>query len=172
MGGSTSTSLARGRVVGYGVYFTSRRIIGVKRKGVSLILSIASAGLILPSLFIPFLYFHNSLLGFLAGLLPVVADPVSKYLTRKFGERFLSRSDKDKSRQLRRKRDLEVRREQISAFYLGKTSKKEWSFDIVYKEPGKKDVRIKIAGGKHYLILRDLADAFSRIQPTIYFHEY
>ena len=172
LGGSTSTSLARGRVVGYGVYFTSRRIIGVKRKGVSLILSIASAGLILPSLFIPFLYFHNSLLGFLAGLLPVVADPVSKYLTRKFGERFLSRSDKDKSRQLRRKRDLEVRREQISAFYLGKTSKKEWSFDIVYKEPGKKDVRIKIAGGKHYLILRDLADAFSRIQPTIYFHEY
>jgi len=97
---------------------------------------------------------------------------VSKYLTKKFGERFLSRSDKDKSRQLRRKRDLEVRREQISAFYLGKTSKKEWSFDIVYKEPGKKDVRIKIAGGKHYLILRDLADAFSRIQPTIYFHEY
>ena len=172
MGGSTSTNLARGRVVGYGVYFTSRRIIGVKRKGVSLILSIASAGLILPSLFIPFLYFHNSLLGFLAGLLPVVADPVSKYLTRKFGERFLSRSDKDKSRQLKRKRDFEARRDEISALHLGKSSKKAWNLDIVFKDPDKKEVRIKISDGKQYLILRDLVEAFSRIQPTIYFREY
>ena len=172
LGGSTSTNLARGRGVGYGLYFTNRRIIGMKRRGIGLIILAAASVLALIALILPFFILHDPFLGFVSLPLPAVADPVSRYLTKKFGEGYLSRSDRDKSRQLRRKRDLEVRREQISAFYLGKTSKKEWSFDIVYKEPGKKDVRIKIAGGKHYLILRDLADAFSRIQPTIYFHEY
>jgi len=172
LGGTTSTNLSRGRIVGYGLYFTNRRVIGIKRRGIGRIILTAAVVLTTTALILQLIVLHDPFLSFASFPLTAIADPVSRYLTKKFGEGYLSRSDKDKSRQLRRKRDLEVRREQISAFYLRKTSKKEWSFDIVYKEPGKKDVRIKIAGGKHYLILRDLADAFSRIQPTIYFHEY
>jgi hypothetical protein len=170
LGGSTSTNLSRGRVVGYGLYFTNRRVIGIKRKRIGQVILVTAAGLGLTGLLIQFLLLRDPLLGLLAPLFYGV-DPASRYLTQKFGERILSRADKNKSRQLRRKRDFEARREEISAMHLGKSSKHAWRLDIVYKDPEKKEIRIKIAGGKHYQILRDIVDAFSRIQP-IYFREY
>jgi hypothetical protein len=171
LGGSTSTNLSRGRVVGYGLYFTNRRIIGIKRKRIGQVILVTAAALGLAVLLIQFLLLHDPLTGFLTPLFYGV-DPLSRYLTQKFGEKILSRADNDKSKQLRRKRDFEAKREEISAIHLGRTSKNAWRLDIVYKDPGKKEIRIKIAGGKHYQILRDLVDAFSRIQPTIYFREY
>ena len=124
------------------------------------------------ALILQLIVLHDTFLSFVSSPLAAVADPVSRYLTKKFGERFLSRSDMDKSRQLKRKRDFETRREEISALYMSKATKKTWKLDIVYKEPGKKDVRINISGEKHYQILRNLVDAFSKLQPTIYFREY
>ena len=171
LGGSTSTNLARGRLVGYGLFLTNRRIIGVKRKGFTLILTIAGIGLILAYLALEFLYFHNPFSGFSSLLLPAV-DPASRYLTQRFGEKFLSRSDRNISRQLKRKRDFEAWRDEISALHLGKTSNKAWRLDIVFKDPEKKEARIKITGRKHYQIIRDLVEQFSRIQPTFYFREY
>jgi hypothetical protein len=171
LGGSTSTNLARGRLIGYGLYFTNRRIIGVKRKGIGLAILIVATGLIAAYLIFT-LFFSNPFLGFLSVPLPALLDPASRYLTQKFGEKFLSRSDKNISGQLKRKRDFETKREDISALYLSKSSKKAWKLDIVFQNREKKDIRINISGGKHYQILRDLVDAFSRIQPTIYFREY
>jgi len=122
-------------------------------------------------LLLPILLLHEAFFGLLSPLF-FAADPLSRYLTKKFGEKFLSAADKDKSRQLKRKRDFQAMREEISALHLGKSSKKEWNLDIVFKDPQKKEVRIKIAGRIHYQILRDLVEAFSRIQPAIYFREY
>jgi hypothetical protein len=169
--GLTSTNLARGRIVGYGLYFTNRRIIGIKRKGIGLIILGAASILGLITLLLPILLLHEAFFGLLSPLF-FAADPLSRYLTQKFGEKFLSAADKDKSRQLKRKRDFEVRREEISALHLGKTSNKGWRLDIVFKDPEKKEARIKISGRKHYQIIRDLVEQFSRIQPTIYFREY
>jgi hypothetical protein len=45
-------------------------------------------------------------------------------------------------------------------------------FDIVIKDGEKKDVRINMSDRIHYQILRDLVEAFSKLQPTIYFREY
>lgn len=171
LGGSTSTNLARGRIVGYGLYFTNRRIIGIKRKGIGVIILGAASILGLIALLLPILLLHEAFFGLLSPLF-FATDPLSRYLTQKFGEKFLSVADKDKSRQLKRKRDFATRREEISALYLSKASKKAWKFDIVFKDREKKDVRININDRIHYQILRDLVEAFSKLQPTIYFHEY
>ena len=172
LGGSTSTNLSRGRLLGYGLYLTNRRIIGVKRNGIGLIILIAGVGSLATFQIIAFLYLHDPLIGFASLLLTGAADPGSRYLTQKFGERFLSRGDRNISGQLKRRREFEVRREEISALYLSKATKKTWKLDIVFKDQEKKEIRINISGGKHYHILRDLVEAFSRIQPTIYFHEF
>src|SRR6059036_805664 len=92
LGGSTSTNLSRGRAVGYGLYFTSRRIIGIKRSGIGLIILAAAVVLALTAVILPLIILHDPFVSFVSTPLPAIADPVSRYLTKKFGERFLSRS--------------------------------------------------------------------------------
>src|SRR2546426_1338363 len=92
LGGSTSTNLARGRGVGYGLYFTNRRIIGMKRRGIGLIILAAASVLALIALFLPFIILHDQFFGIVSLPLPAVAHPVSRYLNKKIGELFLSQS--------------------------------------------------------------------------------
>src|SRR2546422_9493359 len=111
VGGSTSTNLSRGRILGYGLYFTNRRVIGIKRRGIGRIILTAAVVLTTTALIFQPIVLHDPFLSFASFPLTAIADPVSKYLTRKVGEGFLSRSDKDKSRQVGRKRKLKVWRE-------------------------------------------------------------
>lgn len=95
LGGLASTYIARGRFPGYGLYFTGRRLIGVKMR---LIMRVVEAP-VLALIVILYVYVaFESLSRTQAGLalillpvLPPIADWVLRLPTRRLAERIVSK---------------------------------------------------------------------------------
>ena len=139
LGAITSTFFARGRFSGYGICFTDRRIIGFRMRRVALILKtpfVAAIG----ALYLVVILETLSGTALLALLLPLVLHlanwPIT-ILTNRISENILSRKALGPSKLLERRRDLELRRNQIE--------------ELLMKSPGKGRNLLRSGGMGGYL---------------------
>ncbi|HZY95168.1 MAG TPA: hypothetical protein VFE98_10005 [Candidatus Bathyarchaeia archaeon] len=173
LGGVTSTRLARGRLPGYGVYFTNKRIIGVKRRSPALAIYLILLGVLV--VFFIFSLLANPLsflYGFVVPLMIPVANAGFRALSNSIVERVMIRGDSDMLRQLRRTRDFDIRREQIMELGIHPPSSsffgtRKGIFNIRVKQYGTSIISLNVNGWNQYHKLKDLILAFSKIQQLV-----
>ena len=115
--GFTSAFLSRGRSAGYGLYFSKTRIIGVRKRRVTIAFGIACAVPLTALLFyLQFVlrlsgpFYATSILLFL----PLISDQLMRRLSRTFPERIMRKNNPATTSELGSKIDFELRREEIS----------------------------------------------------------
>jgi len=174
LGGVTSLHLARGRGTGYGVYLTTKRIIGIKRKWTRLLFLPIDAGLFLFVIFGTF-KFHldlDPLIGLLFVFLLPGVDYANRRTTSWLGGRILDRADRDIPQQLSRRWDFHAQRAEILYIETIRVSEKKQTFEIFFNDPKRKPITIKISGIEQYSILTRLLEKFSRIEPAVMLRQF
>ena len=178
--GFTSAFLSRGRSVGYGLYFSKTRIIGVRRRRAYLVFDLAWV--------VPFTVLLFYLQFVLRWSGPIYATPVllflpiiSDQLMRRFGrivpERLMRKNNPATTSELGSKIDFELRREEISELLMkhaiwGRLSSQPGYLRITPKSDLEKPIEIKIHGIKQVQILRDIVIEFAARQPQVRALEY
>jgi hypothetical protein len=184
LGGMASTYFARGRPSGYGFCFTDRRIIGFRMRRVSLAVEAPFLGLI-GVLYLAVLFEFISgtavLLGFLLPLILHAANIPITWLTNGISESVLSRRARDTSKLLKRRRDFELRRNQIGELLMkspGKcpsmlrTGGAGGYLRITPTDYRSKPIEIKVHRWTQHQRLRDLVISFSSREPKVRALEY
>jgi hypothetical protein len=173
LGGVTSTHLTRGHLGGYGVYLTNKRIIGVERKRIGLVVFSAGLGGTITYLTAIFILHLDPLVLLFLPFLLTALDYFDKRVTHWVGERFLARGDADLPRQLKRKRDFEANRAETYSLQTTRYSSQKGTLNLVFKEPKRKMVSVKISGkGDQFLRLGNLIAQFSKLPPPVRFQEF
>src|SRR5256885_7418784 len=98
LGGMASTYLGRGRSIGYGLYFTDQRVIGVRVRLLAQAL-LAPYLIVISSLYL-LLFFElgsREILFLFLPLVLILADHALRVLSRRFSERIISRKGVDRS---------------------------------------------------------------------------
>ena len=178
--GLASVLLSRGRSAGYGLYFSKTRIIGVRKRRVTIAFGIACAVPLTALLF--YLQFVLRLSGpFYATsillLLPLISDHLMRRLSRTFPERILRKNNPATTSELGSKIDFELRREEIYELLMkhaiwGRLSSQPGYLRITPKSDLEKRIEIKIHGVKQVQILRDIVIEFAARRPQVRALEY
>src|SRR5437016_836949 len=109
LGGLASTYLGRGRSIGYGLYFTDQRIIGVRMR--LLAQALLAPYLIVISLLYLVVFFElgsREILFLFLPLVIILADQALRVLSRRFSERIISRKSSHVAWLIKRKKDFEL----------------------------------------------------------------
>lgn len=173
LGGVTSTRLVRDRRPGYGIYFTSKRIVGVRRRFPALTINLMLLGLLVSfAFFFTILNRPISPYDLLVSILIPLSGPVFGALSSSVADRMLARGDSDLKRQLRRKREFDIPREQILDLSIQHPFKKFYGmrngvFNIRLKQYGTSTFSVNVNGWNQYVKLRELVIAFSKFQPPV-----
>jgi len=184
LGGIASSYFARGRVFGFGVIFTDRRIIGFKMRHVALTLK-APFVAVIGVLYLVVILETLSGTAFLALLLPLVVHlanwPVT-VLTSRFSQSIMSRKAVDPSKLMKRRKDFELRRNQIEELLMKSPGKGRnilrtagvgGYLKITPKDYSLKPIEIRIhGGGNQHQRLRELVINFSSREPKVRAFEY
>jgi len=172
--GLTSVLLSRGRSAGYGLYFSKTRIIGVRKRRVTIAFGLACAVPLTALLFyLQFVlrlsgpFYATSILLFL----PLISDQLMRRLSRTFPERIMRKNNPATTSELGSKIDFELRREEISELSMkhaiwGRLSSQPGYLRITPKS-GLERIEIKIHGIKQVQILRDIVIEFAARQPQV-----
>jgi hypothetical protein len=135
LGGMTTDNLKKGHMKGYGLYATSRRVLGVqRRKGVF-------AGKFVGGLF--------GSAGSMKNL--IVSSAVGHALTKDEGVKEIEDLEKHK--------DFEIRKDDISLIEIKKPGTFKWGHVKIKPKSGK-DVTIDMNGQKEYEYMKVLMNAF------------
>jgi hypothetical protein len=184
LGGMASVHLARGHLAGYGFCFTDRRIIGFKMRRVSLALKvpfIAAIGVLYVFIVFEILSGTGPWFAILAPSVIHVVDWPAAVLTNRISERILSRTAADPSKLMKKRKDFELRKNQIEELTMknpGKglsrlrTGGTGGYLRITQKDYRSKPIEIKINGWKQHQRLRDLVINFSSREPKVRALEY
>ncbi|MBO0888422.1 hypothetical protein J2P12_04910 [Candidatus Bathyarchaeota archaeon] len=178
LGGIASTYLGRGRSIGYAVYFTDRRVIGVRMR-------LLTQALLAPYIVVICILYILTLLEIrstvpLFGFLPLIVIGVDYGLripTRRLSERIVSRRGNDIVRSLRGKKNFEFSRTEIDEFLMkspppGLSLGSKGYLKITPKSSQVHPLEIKIYGWKQGQKLRDLVISFSSREPKVKALEY
>src|SRR5207244_13646943 len=114
LGGIASTYLGRGRSIGYGLYFTDQRIIGVRMRLHAR--ALLAPYLIVISLLYLVVFFElgsREILFLFLPLVIILADQALRVLSRRFSERIISRKSIDVAWLINSKKDYELSRNKI-----------------------------------------------------------
>ena len=183
LGGVVSNYLARGRISGFGFCFTDRRIIGFKMRRVALALKapfVAAIGVLYVVVILGTLSGAALLALFLPLVLHLANWPITA-LTGRTSERILSRKASDPSKLMKRRRDFELRRNQIEELLMKspgnghnilRTGGLGGYLKITLKDYHSKPIEVKIHGWKQHQRLRDLVINFSSSEPKVRALEY
>jgi len=173
--GFTSAFLSRGRSAGYGLYFSKTRIIGVRKRRVTIAFGIACAVPLTALLF--YLQFVLRLSGtFYATsiflFLPLIFDQLMRRFGRTVPERLMRKNNPATTSELGSKIDFELRREEISELSMkhaiwGRLSSQPGYLRITPKSGLEKPIEIKIHGIKQVQILRDIVIEFAARRPQV-----
>jgi hypothetical protein len=174
LGGIASTYLGRGRSIGYAVYFTDRRVIGVKMRLLAQALLLPYT-IVVGSLYLLTLFELGShaALFLLLPLVVIFADQGLRFLSRRFSERILSRRGSDTSWALKVKRDFEFPRNMIEELLMKSPMRglnlgsSKGYLRIALKDHSVKPIEIKTHGWKQHQKLRDLVINFASREPKV-----
>jgi hypothetical protein len=183
LGGIASSYFAHGRIFGFGFCFTDRRIIGLRMRRVALTLKAPFVTLI-GVVYLVVILEALSGTALLAFLLPIVLHlanwPITA-VTSRTSESFLSKNASDPSKLMKRRRDFELRRNQIEEMLMKSPGKSRnilrmgssgGYLKITLKDYHSKPIEIKIHGWKQHQKLRELVINFSSREPKIRALEY
>jgi len=177
LGGIASTYLGRGRSIGYAVYFTDRRAIGVKMRLLAQAL-LAPYIIVIGSLYVLALFEIGNRALFFLPIVLVAADQGLRLLSRRFSERIISKRGVDAALLMKRRKDFEFPRKEIDQFLMKSHGKglnlgmNKGYLRISPKDQHIKPVEIKIYGWKQGQKLRDLVISFSSRESKVRALEY
>ena len=181
IGGLASTYFARGRFPGYGLYFTDRRLIGIKMRLITRAVEAPILALVI--IFYAFVLFETfsrtqAGLGLiLLPALPPITDLVLRFLTRRLAERIVSRKGQDVTKMLARRRDFELRRNEIEEFLMQSAPRRlslgmTHGYLRIIPKDHRQVLEVKLYGWRQSQKLRELVIRFSSREPKVRAMEY
>jgi len=179
LGGLASTYLVRGRSIGYGLYFTDRRVFGVRMR--LLAQALLAPYLIVISLLYLVVFFElgsGEILFLFLPLVIILADQALRVLSRRFSERIISRKSVDVAWLIKRKKDFELSKKEIEELLMKSPLRglnlggSRGYLRITPKDHHVQPIEIKVHGWNQHLKLRDLVINFSSREPRVRAVEY
>jgi len=179
LGGMASTYLGRGRSIGYGLYFTDRRVFGVRMRLLAQAL-LAPYLIVISSLYL-LLFFElgsREILFLFLPLVLILADHALRVLSRRFSERIISRKSVDVAWLTKRKKDFELSKKEIEELLMKSPLRglnlagSRGYLRITPKDHQVQPIEIKIHGWNQHQKLRDLVINFASREPRVRAVEY
>ena len=174
LGGMASTYLGRGRSGGYGLYFTSQRVIGVRMRLLAQAL-LAPYLIVISSLYLLVLFELGSreILFVFLPFVVILADQALRVLSRRFSERIISRKGVDVAWLIKRKKDFELSKKEIEELLMKSPLRglnlggSRGYLRITLKDDQVQPIEIKVQGWNQHLKLRDLVINFAGREPSV-----
>lgn len=182
LGTIASAYFSRGWFPGFGFGLTDRRIIGFKMRLISRVVEAPILAAIIVLYVAAFFESFSQPAGeSLLILLPVVlaaTDAILRFLTRRLSNRIISKQGDDSSGMLLRKRDFELRKDQIEEFLMKSPGRglnlgaNTGYLKISPKDHSLPQITVKIHEWNKSQRLRDLVITFTSRDPKVRALEY